>query len=74
MIFLKRILNDDNPSELSFEEIYNSCYKVCINKGECISKTTIYRGRDPVSLSFLRLNLRTSSLKQTLSYRLENSC
>ena len=34
MIFLKRILNDDNPSELSFEEIYNSCYKVCINKGE----------------------------------------
>lgn len=34
MLFLKRILNDENPSELSFEEIYNICYKVCINKGE----------------------------------------
>ena len=34
MGFLRRILNDDNPSEISFEEIYHSCYKVCINKGE----------------------------------------
>jgi len=34
MGFLSRILNDDNPSEISFEEIYHSCYKICINKGE----------------------------------------
>ena len=30
---LTKILKDDNVSELSFEEIYNTCYKICIDKG-----------------------------------------
>lgn len=34
MGYLNRILSDDNPSELSFEDIHSSCYKVCLNKGE----------------------------------------